>query len=112
MTTETIGGTTDNVRVLGKPKTQTQKSHGEGRDARRERWADGFFELEAPICDMVRAADLALYVYQDECPKPTSPISEDGATVVLVLEMLADKAKALKAQYRQHFHGNQDDESA
>lgn len=105
-------GTPDNVRVLGKPKTLTKKPMEEAEQARRERWARGFFELEAPISDLLRAADLALYLYQEECPKPTSPISDDGATVVLVLEMLADRAKALKSSYHQHFNGSQDDASA
>jgi hypothetical protein len=67
MTTKNMDAAAGNVLTLAKPDVQKPIAMN-ARRVRRERLADGFFKLENDICDLQRAADLALRVYQDECP--------------------------------------------
>ena len=57
-----------------------------------------FHGLEGEVSDLVRLADLALFLCHEELVQGQK-ITEDGCTLVYVAEQLAERAKALKKNY-------------
>lgn len=107
MSTETLGASDDsNIVPLEAPKVAPVPAQRKTHDEQRQRWAKGFFELEEHICDLVRIADLAQFVFNEEVMSGNR-ISDDGSTLALVLDDLVERVKGLRQIYYDFYRGSE-----
>jgi hypothetical protein len=64
-----------------------------------------FQDMESDIHDLVRVADLTQFVYESE-QIHKEKISDDGATLLLVIEDLNARVHALKTKYLAAYGGD------